>query len=182
MESNIGLLGHKPGVKVGNDAAPEFHAQAYDPGTAPREHTFQPNTQTGVPGQKTEVSTGALDMPGATSGDVYNNTEFGKPVQGQTSSELHGSKKKDRIGFEGRAQPGQSLEGGDGSVESKVRGVGADLEDRAGILKGHRGVSGASEGGARWPCAEEIPPTTAEELAAELPKGGHAGVASSEHA
>lgn len=117
-------------------------------------------------------------MPGATSGDVYNRTELGRPVQGQTSSELHGSRKKDRVGLEGRVnQPGQSVEGGDGSVEGKVRGLGADLGGRAGGLKGRKGVSGASEGGVNWPGAEEMPPTTAEELAAELPRGGHAGVA-----
>ncbi|KUI54201.1 hypothetical protein VP1G_01665 [Cytospora mali] len=178
--------GHKPGVKVGNDAAPEFHAEAYAPGTAPRENTYQPNAQSEIPGQAqnpgTEASTGALDIPGATSGDVYNRTEFGKPVQGQTSSELHGSKKKDRTGFEGRAQPGHALETGDGSVEGKVRGLGADLEGRAGELKGQKGMSGGSEGGVNWQGADEKLPTSAEELAAELPKGGHAGVASSERA
>ncbi|ROV98734.1 hypothetical protein VMCG_06703 [Cytospora schulzeri] len=168
--------GHKPGVKIGNDASPEFHAKAYEPGTAPRENTFQPNTQSEVPGKAqnpwSESSTGAMDIPGATAGDVYNKTEFGKPVQGQTSSELHGGK-KDRIGFEGRAQPGRSLESGDGSVEGK---------GRAGELKGQKGMSGASEGGLNWPGAEEIQPTSSEELAAELPKGGHAGVASNERA
>lgn len=120
-------------------------------------------------------------MPGVTSGDVYNNTEFGKPIQGQTSSEQHGSKKRDRLGLEGHAQPGQAIETGDGSVEGKVRALGADL-DRHIKHKGQMGVSGGHEGGFSWPGAEEVPPTSAEELAAELPKGGHAGVASSERA
>merc|ERR1711975_48400 len=35
--------GHAPGVKVGNDAAPEFSAETYPPGTAPSDRTFKPN-------------------------------------------------------------------------------------------------------------------------------------------
>lgn len=71
---------------------------------------------------------------------------------------------------------------GDGSVQSKVRGLGADLEGRAGEMKGQKGASGAAEGGSHWTGAEERLPTHADELASELPKGGHSGVASSERA
>lgn len=47
--------------------------------------------------------TDPLDMPGATSGSVHNAAEFGKPMQGQASNELHGgTHKKDRTGVEGR--------------------------------------------------------------------------------
>lgn len=121
-------------------------------------------------------------MPGATSGDVYNKTEFGKPMQGQTGTEQYGSKKKDRTGLEGRVQPGQAVETGDGSVEGKVRRLGADLEGDTGRMKGQKGMVGGSEGAVSWRGAEEIPPASAEELAAELPQGGHAGVVGSERA
>lgn len=123
-------------------------------------------------------------MPGSTSQDVYNATEFGKPAQGQTGSEHHGSGKKDSSGLASRVTGGggSGVETGDGSVESKVRGLGADLEGRAGDLKGQKGVSGATEGGSNWRGAAELPPTRAEEYAAEVPKGGHSGVASGERA
>jgi hypothetical protein len=42
---------HAPGVKVGNDAAPEFNAQTLPAGTAPSDRTFAPNTQNEIPGQ-----------------------------------------------------------------------------------------------------------------------------------
>lgn len=184
----ISPLQHKPGVKVGNDAAPEFSAETYPAGTAPRENTHQPNPKSEIPGQalNEQVDSSAridpLDMPGSTSGEVHNATQFGKPMQGQTSSEHHGSGKKDSSGLASRVTGGNSssAETGDGSVESKVRGLGADLEGRAGELKGHKGASGASEGGVNWTGASELPPTSAEELASELPKGGHSGVGSNE--
>lgn len=74
------------------------------------------------------------------------------------------------------------VETGDGSVDRKVRGLGADLEGRAGELKGQKGASGVAEGGSNWTEAEERLHTSTEELAAERPKGGHSGVASSERA
>lgn len=177
---------HKPGVKVGNDIAPEFFAETYPPGTAPREATHQPNTQSEIPGQALNeqidpsTRTNPLDsLPGSTSQDVHNATQYGKPAQGHTSSEHHGSGgKKDSSGL--ASAGGAAAETGDGSVESKVRGLGADLEGRAGELKGQKGASGATEGGSNWTGAEEVPPVRAEELASELPKGGHAGVASDE--
>lgn len=170
-------LQHKPGVKVGNDAAPEFSAEAHPPGTAPRESTFTPNAQSEIPSQAHNPD--PLDFPGAaTSGSVHSATEFGKPLDGQTGgAEHHGSRKKDRV-----AVGAGGAETGDGSVDRKVRGLGADLEGRAGELKGLKGASGAVEGGSDWTGAEERIPTSAEELSAELPKGGHSGVASSERA
>lgn len=117
--------------------------------------------------------TSALDsIPGSTSKGVHNATEFGKPAQGQTSAELHGSGKRDRTGVEGRVVGGAAgaesgVVTGDGSVEAKVRGLGADLEGRAGELKGRKGKSGAQEGGVNWTGAEELLPTSAEEVAAE---------------
>lgn len=128
-----------------------------------------------TPGQALNVETTTRTDPldfgatAATSGTIHNATEFGRPMQGQTSAEQHGSKKKDRTGVEGRITSGNpSAETGDGSVESKVRGAGADLEGRAGELKGQKGYSGAAEGGSKVPGAEEALPASAEEVASEL--------------
>lgn len=166
-------LQHKPGVKVGKDAAPEFSAETYPPGTAPREHTYQPNPEQS---ESPHAAGGPLDtLPGSTSRDVHNATQYGKPAQGQTSAERH-------HGGSGSSGSHSSGKTGDGSVQGKARGLGADLEGRAGEAKGQRGASGAAEGGTNWPAAEERLPTSAEELASELPKGGHSGVVSGERA
>lgn len=78
---------HKPGVLVGNDAAPEFSAQTLPAGSAPESKTFQPQNDADIPPPQQGVpQASATDFPGATSGDV--NTGLGKPVQGQTSNEL----------------------------------------------------------------------------------------------
>lgn len=163
---------HKPGVKVGNDAAPEFSAEVHEPGTAPKQDTFQPNAESEVPGQaQNDVATGttsALDsLPGATSGSVHNATQFGKPAQGESSAEAHSDKTERRTGLEGHLQSGQSATTGDGSVEDKARAIGVDLEGRAGELKGQKGASGASEGGVNWPGAESVEPVSAEGVASE---------------
>jgi hypothetical protein len=42
---------HAPGVKVGNDAAPESHPQTLPAGAAPSDRTFSPQTQSDIPGQ-----------------------------------------------------------------------------------------------------------------------------------
>lgn len=64
-----------------------------------------------------------LDFPGATSGSVHQETEFGKPAE----SDQPKSGKKDRTGVEGRVTSGsEGVETGDGSVEQKARGLGAD--------------------------------------------------------
>ncbi|KAH6682013.1 hypothetical protein B0J14DRAFT_228790 [Halenospora varia] len=93
--------GHAVGTRVGNDAAPEFHAQTLAAGTAP-----SPNTQSEIPGQAMnpnttkETWTSAQDtIGGATSADVH--TGYGHPGQGQTSNELHGTGKKEKSGLSG---------------------------------------------------------------------------------
>ncbi|KAI4280205.1 MAG: hypothetical protein L6R35_005956, partial [Caloplaca aegaea] len=92
--------GHKPGVLVGNDTAPEFTAKTLPPGTAPADRTFAPNSTSEVPGQannpdvlrshgkESTYTTASSTLGGATSADVHQG--LGKPVQGQSSSELHG--------------------------------------------------------------------------------------------
>lgn len=109
--------GHAPGVKVGNDAAPEFIAQTLPPGSAPSDRTFQPNPQSEIPGRALNPDTSdetridAQDtLGGATSGDVH--TGYGHPGSGQTSKELHAS----------GAYPGKREKNG-------LAGVGADPMD-----------------------------------------------------
>jgi hypothetical protein len=97
--------GHAPGVKVGNDAVPEFNAEVHPAGTAPKSQSFRPNNTSEVPGQALnpdmEGATSAADtLMGATSADVH--TGYGHPGSGMTSQELHGGKgKRDRSGLEG---------------------------------------------------------------------------------
>ncbi|KAI1194619.1 hypothetical protein F5X97DRAFT_272439 [Nemania serpens] len=96
--------GHKPGVLVGNDRIPEFHAETYPPGTAPREDTFQPHPEGEYPAQTWGTAPSAGEtMTGATSQDLYRG--MGKPLQGQEAREIkkpHGvHNKKPRTGVAG---------------------------------------------------------------------------------
>lgn len=163
--------GHAPGIHVGNDAAPEFHAETFPPGTAPKEQTFLPHPEGEVPGQANNPimsdasKTSALDsLPGATSGSVYNAAEHGKPIQGQTSQERHSGKVvSERQGYE-------SLSGGtsgDGSVFEKARKEGLDLEGKAADMKGTKGSLGRTTERARKEGAESRIPVSAEEVASE---------------
>jgi len=78
--------GHKPGVLVGNDAVPEFHAQTLPAGSAPSNSTYTSNTQE-TPAQASYNKASASDsLVGSSSADVH--TGLGKPIQGQTSQEL----------------------------------------------------------------------------------------------
>ncbi|KAI0018032.1 hypothetical protein F4780DRAFT_558182 [Xylariomycetidae sp. FL0641] len=143
--------GHKPGVMVGNEAVPEFHAETHPPGTAPREDTYQPNPETEFSAQANNTQTDAsATLGGATSADVH--TGLGKPMQGQTSQELHGHPhKKERAGLEGT--------GASAGVDS-VRQKGADLPE--GVSKGMRGKADPD-----YPGAEDRVPAGAEEVASE---------------
>ncbi|KAI0173008.1 hypothetical protein GGR52DRAFT_431946 [Hypoxylon sp. FL1284] len=153
--------GHKPGVKVGNDAVPEFHMEKHTPGTAPREHTFEPRPEGETPAEDPNVETQRLTDPsdtlgGATSQSVH--TGLGKPVQGQTSVEQHGAhaghRKKERSGLEG---VGATV--GD-NVDDSARQKGADLPGD--VEKGTKGKASAE-----YPSATERIPANAEEVAAE---------------
>jgi len=124
--------GHKPGVNVGNDTAPEFHAQTLPAGSAPPSRTFQPNPVGETPGQadndatlrshgKESTYTNAIDtLGGATSGDVH--TGLGHPGQGQLATEeRHEGKhtaKREGAGLEGLAQGGSGLRD-DGNTEAR---------------------------------------------------------------
>ncbi|EMR71301.1 hypothetical protein UCREL1_1657 [Eutypa lata UCREL1] len=147
--------GHKPGVKVGNDAYPEFHAEKYPPGTAPNdERTFQPRPTGEVPAQALNY-TDTTDniVPGATSADVH--TGLGKPMQGQENRELHGKRKNKR--------EGAGLEGVGASV-------GVDLgKQKGGHLPGdvETGTTARGKASAEYPSASERIPEGAETVAAE---------------
>ncbi|KAI5860947.1 hypothetical protein GGS23DRAFT_578080 [Durotheca rogersii] len=149
--------GHKPGVQVGNDRVPEFHAQTYPPGTAPPKDTYQPRPDgvtSAVGGQNATDPTDSLG--GTTSQAVY--AGLGKPVQGQTGRELHGDLHGDTTGKRKKERSG--LEGVGASLGDTVRQKGADLPD--GVEKGTRGKASAS-----YPSATERVPASAEEVAAE---------------
>ncbi|OBT67191.1 hypothetical protein VE03_02602 [Pseudogymnoascus sp. 23342-1-I1] len=95
---------HAPGTKVGNDAAPEFHATTLPSGTAPASRSFEPNPKNIVPGQSPELSNpdtwvdAESTITGATTQDVYKG--MGKPVQGQTTGDLR-HQTSQRSGLEG---------------------------------------------------------------------------------
>ena len=145
---------HKPGVLVGNDTAPKFHAKTLPPGSAPADRTFQPNPISEVPGQADNASverdhgkestktTASSTLGGATSGDVH--TGLGHPGQGQTSSELrhegaHTSTKQGG-GLAGRGASGvaSSNQMVDKDTQPKERA----LEKEEGQFAGTRGNKG----------------------------------------
>ncbi|RWA04278.1 hypothetical protein EKO27_g10831 [Xylaria grammica] len=146
--------GHKPGVMVGNDRVPEFHAETYPPGTAPREDTYQPRPEGEFSAQAYGTAPSAADtIGGATSQDVYQG--MGKPLQGQEAREINkrhgGHNKKSGTGFAGV--------GGSQGVDS-AREKGADLPE--GVYRGMRG-----KGTDEYPGAGDRVPASAEEVASE---------------
>ncbi|KAK9420835.1 putative SMP domain-containing protein [Seiridium unicorne] len=154
----ITTKGHAPGVKVGNDLRPEYHAEVFPAGTAPEEFSHQPNAEGEVPGQQfnefsTESTSASETLGGATSQTVH--TGLGKPVQGQEEREKRGAhvrtNKKEGTGLEG---VGASV-----GIDS-VRQKGADLPE--GVSKGTRG-----KGSDDYPGATERAPESAESVAAE---------------
>ncbi|KAI1073530.1 hypothetical protein F5B20DRAFT_501203 [Whalleya microplaca] len=146
--------GHAPGVKVGNEAVPEFHMETHAPGSAPREATHQPRPAEGEEYASYSAPSASETLGGATSADVH--AGLGKPMQGQEGRELHGAhlgrRKKESAGLEG---VGASV-----GVDS-VREKGADLPE--GVYKGGKGGKGSVD----YPGAEERVPVSAEEVAAE---------------
>ncbi|KAM7202586.1 hypothetical protein V8F20_004375 [Naviculisporaceae sp. PSN 640] len=158
--------GHDITKKVGNDAYPEFHAQTAPPGTAPPDRTFRPNTQGTIPGQALNPDlddsyrTGALDMPGSTSKDIHNANPLGKPIQGQTSQELHDNS-TERAGLEGVGASDKWR-----GVEGKVRQHGYDLPGD--LRRGIRDTDKIEKGEGGYDAQERIP-ASANEVASERP-------------
>ncbi|MCJ1402139.1 hypothetical protein MMC11_005358 [Xylographa trunciseda] len=155
--------GHKPGVKVGNDAAPEFSAQVLPAGSAPADRTFKPNPINETPGQannddtlrahgKESTYTSASDtLGGATSGDVH--TGLGQPTDVSATEEKYGS----GTGLAGRGASGALS--GNLPVDERTTPSQRGLERESGALAGKKFDT---DGG-----AEETPNVTADELAAE---------------
>lgn len=139
---------------MGNDAAPEFSAKTYPPGTAPAGNSFRPNTTGEVPGQALnpdmEGATKASDtIIGATSGDVH--TGYGHPGAGMTSQERHGGKHK---------HVGSGLEGVGANESDPIHERGFDRD----YPTGQRGYVGNAE---NMPGAEDRVPASAGEVASE---------------
>lgn len=70
-------------------------------------------------------------MPGATSKDIYEESVFSRPMQGQTSREMEGAHAGKRKA-EGSGLEGAGASTTDNTVEGKVRLVGADLPENVG--------------------------------------------------
>ncbi|KAI5201837.1 hypothetical protein E4T39_05006 [Aureobasidium subglaciale] len=141
--------GHQPGKLVGNDAAPEFHAQTLPAGTAPAASTFQYNNEADATPAQGGVSASDT-IGGATSQQVH--TGLGKPVQGQSSAELH------HDGQSHRKNPGTGLDGRESGAQGKT--VDSRLPEHA----GQRNLeSDKAQGGTRSniPSAEERIPDSA---------------------
>ncbi|KAI9163734.1 Transcription regulator lscL [Paramyrothecium foliicola] len=135
---------HAIGTKLGNDAAPEFHAESHPAGTAPPDRSFQPNITNEYPAQALHSEgnsrTAASDtLQGATSADVRKG--YGLPNQGMTSQEQHGGKRK---------HDGAGLEGVRANAIDPFHERGLDRDHAT----GHRGVTGNTED---WKGAEERP-------------------------
>ncbi|KAI0405496.1 hypothetical protein F4802DRAFT_172047 [Xylaria palmicola] len=155
------MKGHKPGVMVGNDRLPEFHAEAHPAGTAPREDTYQPRPEGEYSAQAYDAAPSAADtLGGATSKDVYQG--MGKPMQGQERRETEkthgGHRKKEGTGFAGI--------GGEQGVDM-ARQKGAHLPES--VEKDTRG-----KGSGDYPAAEDRVPMSADEVASERNVPGRA--------
>jgi hypothetical protein len=154
-------------VKVNEaDQRPEYHMEAFPPGTAPASNSFTPNPVSEVGSQannpnvnggqsKEPTYTAAADtLVGSTSADV--DQGFGKPLQGQTNTEVR------HDGQHGRKKQSAGLEGVGASLQD--RGVERQFPDQRAL--GREGVvsSGTRGNKAARAAAEEVEPETAETL------------------
>ena len=186
---------HKPGVIASEkDAAPEFSAETHPPGTAPKEHTYQPAPDSEVPSTTNyadtetdpdaSAATASDTLLGATSADVH--TGLGHPGQGQTSAELRhdGSRgrKKQSSGLEGVGAGGSDTRLPGDRVPGMKAGAGSGINthdpgqagqralDRDEAMVGEAGgVTGRGNAGGL--AAQERVPESAETVAAEAPGG-----------
>ncbi|CAD6574976.1 MAG: hypothetical protein ASARMPREDX12_007048 [Alectoria sarmentosa] len=162
---------HKPGVLVGNDTVPEFHAKTLPPGSAPADRTFTPNTSSMVPGQADNSSverdhgkestktTASSTLGGATSADVH--TGMGHPGQGQTSNELRHGKNNSKKGGGGLAGVGASVESSNQMVDTDTQPKERAIDKEEGKFAGTRGNKGEDY---PQPPAQEREPESAEDL------------------
>ena len=149
------------------DHAPEFSAKTLPPGSAPADRTFQPNPTGEVPGQadnenvlrshgkESTYTTAESTLGGTDSAAVH--TGLGHPGQGQTSSELRHdgqhTAKRAGAGLEGVGASGGS--GVDERVTPSQRAL--ERDEAASGQRGDKTLTGA----------EDYPPVTADEVAAE---------------
>ncbi|KAL8711197.1 MAG: hypothetical protein Q9220_004342 [cf. Caloplaca sp. 1 TL-2023] len=152
--------GHQPGKLVGNDAAPTFSAKTLPPGSAPASRTFEPDVKSEIPGQadnpytdrshgkESTRTTAESTLGGATSSDVH--TGLGKPMQGQSSSEMRDGSKQSGglvgVGSSGAASGNQMV---DERVQPGQRG----LEKEGANVSGTKG----KEAGVTDVGADELP-------------------------
>ncbi|KAJ4360140.1 uncharacterized protein N0V89_000700 [Didymosphaeria variabile] len=143
--------GHQPGKLVGNDAVPEFSTQTLPAGTAPASSTYTPNPDLNNQKMYQDASS---TIGGATSADVH--TGLGHPGSGQTSSELHGTGKRDRTGLTGTTS---TMETND-----KVTGRDPKFANQRNL---EEDVPAGQRGNVGGPPAQEREPETANTVARE---------------
>lgn len=96
-------------TNTGNASHPEYHAHVLDAGSAPPGKTYQPHPTSAIPGQSYPTSAkeswtyADATLNGASSKDIYNMPNMGKPLQGQTHADKpkHG---QHGYGYQGRAE------------------------------------------------------------------------------
>ncbi len=151
---------------------PEFNAKTLPPGSAPADRSFKPNNISDIPtkgavtdsdvtageDEMAQVGSASDSLGMTTSGSVH--TGLGKPLQGQSSQELHhdGSTagKKERSGLHGVGASGAAATAGQEDGRDLPRQRALDKDDAV------RGNTKAEKGG-----AEEVPNASADEVAAE---------------
>jgi len=167
MVQRTNIIQHKPGVKLNEaDHHPEYHMQAFPPGTAPASNSYTSNaderSQANNPdvlrahGKESVYTSPADTMTGATSQNVH--TGLGKPLVGETNVEIahdgaHGRKKQ----TSGLESVGASRQ--DPTIERKFADQRA-LEKEEGANSGERGDKADRS-------AANMQPEGAETVAAE---------------
>ncbi|KAF7720169.1 Uncharacterized protein PECH_007403 [Penicillium ucsense] len=167
-EAPLTQKGHQVGRKVNEaDQRSEFHMEKHPLGTAPAGNSYSANAQGEVGSQannpavmpsddKEGVYTSAADtMTGSTSADLH--TGMGKPIGGQTSSELA------HDGAHGRKKQGSGLEGVGSSMDD--RSIERDMPNQRGLER-EQNVSG-QRGNKADRSAADMRPESAETVAAE---------------
>ncbi|KAJ6121194.1 hypothetical protein N7523_005474 [Penicillium sp. IBT 18751x] len=167
-EGPITDKGHKPGVKVNEaDQRPEYHMEAFPPGTAPASNSYTSNaneigSQADNPnvlrshGKESTYTSPADTLTGATSKDVH--TGLGKPLQGQSGVELA------HDGAHGRKKQPSGLEGVGASRED--HGIERKFVDQRGLDREEAANAGA-RGNKADRAAEDMRPEGAETLDTE---------------
>jgi len=156
--------GHAPGVLVGNDAVPTFHAETLPAGSAPADRTFKPNPVSETPGQadndamlasegkESTYTSAESTLGGATSADVH--TGLGKPLSGQVANDNKEKSQKGLVGV------------GAGGVPSMNKTTDGRLETDEGLVDQNDDGSGNKYSGETD--IQSKPTVSADELAAEL--------------